>query len=782
MPKAAAPHLAIDLRAAFGSNARRGIGRYTLGLGRAINDLEVAATFLVPPEYVSTDRATEIGLPLVPTSRGIIRQLRDRGPVVFHSGSLFEMPVNAPVIPASVSRDGCAVAATLYDAIPYAEPERYQATDPMRRFYDLRAVLVRSCDRLLAISAHAATSAVDLLRLDPRRVTTIGTGVDAPFSPATDRLTDERIAHAAVGGLHRPFVVCVAGNDLRKNADALIRGFALLPIEVRQAHQLVIVGALSPELTADWRDVARSAGCADEEVLFTGDIDDEVLIALYRTARLSAFPSLNEGFGLPVAEAAACGCPTITSDRTSVPEVLDFPDSTFDPIDVQAIARSLHTGLTDDRFRDQLHTAGRRAAARWTWTAVAERAVEALLSVPTRPTSRTTQKPHIALVGPFGGSPSGIGAYNERLLPHLDALADVTCFVEKFSGEAPLGTDGRRFPAGVLGARIDPSDFDHVIYAIGNSPFHLTSVLQLVDRAPGHLWFHEAQLAELHVGVAHLLKNQPWGERHLTRLIAAEAGPEMVTQIRGKVGWEAMLDIATYHRLGVRLLRETVATAQSVIVSSEVAAMIIRDAPIDFDGSLLTLPLAFPAADRRYPTNTRPDVAVLGWLSTTKGIDRAVTLLSQLRASTNARLVFIGKANDGSIEALQLAAERAGLSDHIVVTGYLSDDDLRARLRECRAGLRLALRTDGEMSAAVTDLVALGLPTVTNLATMGRSSLGLTVIPDATDDQLIDALAPLLTDNERFDAARLDALGRADAWGFGDVAKGIIDWVEAQPR
>lgn len=240
-----------------------------------------------------------------------------------------------------------------------------------------------------------------------------------------------------------------------------------------------------------------------------------------------------------------------------------------------------------------------------------------------------------------------------------------------------------------------------------------------------------------------------------------------------------MLRIDAYHRRDIRLLRHTFANAQSVVVSSDIAASIMTCAPNNFRGPLLTLPIAFPATDRSDLRETRPDVAVLGWLSTSKGIARAVEILRRLREVTDARLVFVGKANDGAVEALHAAASQLDLHEQIVVTGYLPTDMLRDRLRGCRAGLRLATRTDGEMSAAVTDLVALGVPTVTNLATMGRSSPGLVVLPDATDDDLVAALTPLLVNDRHFSAARRDAIDRADAWGFANVAAGLAGWLQS---
>ena len=777
------PRVVVDMRASYGSNRRRGIGRYAQGFASALARTGGDATFVIP-RGADAHVLNELSADARVADRAVFLDLARGGEFVFHSGSLFEFPTSAPVIPRIVTELGMPVSATLYDAIPYAEPDRYQSTALLRRFHQLRAMALRSADHLLAISHHAARSSIELLDLDPNRVTVVGTGVDDRFSRGSNRAADATAASHGLRGLSPNYVVCVAGSDPRKNGAGLIRGFARLSFELRERYQLVIVGQLDDVLLQDWRTLASSCGCSAEQVLFAGEVEDDLLVNLYRGARLSVFASLNEGFGLPVAEAAACGCPTITSDRTSVPEVLDWPDSAFAADDPASIAACLASGLTNDRFRADLERVAARAAAKWRWERVIECAVDAWSSPSTRrfptPPSEGTTRPRIAMVGPFAGSPSGIGTYNERLLPHLDAIADLTCFVEKFQGEAPLGTDGRRFPSGALGRHIDAAEFDHVVYTIGNSPFHLTSVLDLVSDVPGHVWLHEAQLVELHVGAAHLLKNQPWGERQLRRLITSDVNSNRDPGFADRA-WDDLLDIGAYHERGIRMLGPTVAAAKSVIVNSQIAADLVQPYLATPNQPVLVLPNAFPwPAEQSGPPPSGPaEIAVLGWLSVAKGVDRIVTLLGHLRAEVDVRLVFVGRALDGSGEVLLEAAAAHGVADSIEICGYLPDHELVDRLARCRAGLRLAGRTDGEMSAAVADLVALGVPVVTNLTTMQPSSAGLVVLPNATDDQLIAALRSLLVDDAAYRAARLDAIRRAQSWGFADVARRLVDWLGA---
>ena len=785
--------IALDMRASFGSNGRRGIGRYTAGLAEGLRSIGAPTVFLAPSKSIDSDRARELGFDLLPCDPQTLCGLAASGPTIFHSCSIFEYPAATPVIPAAATSLGLPVTATLYDAIPYLEPDRYQADPGMQRFYQSRAVQLRTCDHLMAISEYSARSAVELLGLDHRRVSAVGTGIDDQFRLSPHRARSERLACEAVAGLRRPFVLAVAGNDDRKNGAGLIRGYSQLSRSVRDLYQLVIVGALDESRRQQWTETASRSGCRSDEVILAGEVNDDALCALYQTAALTVFPSLSEGFGLPVAEAAACGCPTITSDTTATPEVLDWRGSTFDPTDDAALSTALHRGLTDERFRDELVSVARAAAARWRWPAVAERFVNALanLDIPdssTRTRRIGARRRQIALVGPFGGSPSGIGAYNERLIEPLDELADVTCFVEAFWAEAPLGADGRRFPARALGRHLDPDAFDDIVYTLGNSPFHLTSATMLVPSIQGHIWLHEAQMAELHVGSVHRLKYQEWGDAHLRTEIRIDAGLATLEALTTADGRDGLFDVDRFHDLDIRLLRRVIDSATTVITSSVIASDIVRRSASRHNLPILTLPIAFPDAPvpgtGSLPTDATEgcDIAVLGWLSSRKGVERAMRILALLALTVDARIVFIGKALEGTVESLQAAAIRHGVSQRIEITGYVTPSVLQQRLSACRVGLRLADRTDGEMSAAVTEMVSFGIPTITDLATMAPSSPGLVVVPNASDAEVSELLWRLLVDDHAWHRAHLDAHARAQAWSFGDVAQHLVEWLNAHGR
>jgi glycosyltransferase involved in cell wall biosynthesis len=180
-----------------------------------------------------------------------------------------------------------------------------------------------------------------------------------------------REAALAEHGLARPFVLSTGTLEPRKNLSRLLDAWALLPEPVRAAHDLVLVGPKGWER----EEVLRRAG---EEVRVLGFVSDAHLVALYQSCRAFAYPSLYEGFGLPVLEAMSAGAPAVTSDVSSLPEVGGDAVLYADPRDTRSIAAALERALTDEAERARLAEAGPRRAAGFSWERAAGEALAAL--------------------------------------------------------------------------------------------------------------------------------------------------------------------------------------------------------------------------------------------------------------------------------------------------------------------------------------------------------------------------------------------------------------------
>ncbi|WP_447984315.1 glycosyltransferase family 4 protein [Nitrospira sp. Nam74] len=223
---------------------------------------------------------------------------------------------------------------------------------------DRRAVI----DHVVTDSVASSLDIQRLLRYPAERVTVIYPGVDLErFRPTVPS-----------GETDFPYVLAVAGADPTKNIETLIKAFARVPSFLRERHRLVLAGDFRrrPELGQ----LVKELGIGPQTV-FAGIVTDDQLIELYQHAAVFVFPSRYEGFGLPVLEAMACGCPVVSSNASSLPEVVGSAGLLRDPSDVDGFAEDITLVLSDASRRRQLRDQGISRAAQFSWERTARELV-----------------------------------------------------------------------------------------------------------------------------------------------------------------------------------------------------------------------------------------------------------------------------------------------------------------------------------------------------------------------------------------------------------------------
>jgi glycosyltransferase involved in cell wall biosynthesis len=226
---------------------------------------------------------------------------------------------------------------------------------------------LRAFDRVITVSESARREVVAHYGVDESRVRVVYNGVGEGFRPgAADAATLEKY------GIRRPYVLTVSTLKPKKNVAASVRAFArLLERHPDMPHQLVLVGYTAKGY-AEVDDAVREHGL-EGRVVQTGWTESAEIPTFYAAADLLLFPSLHEGFGLPVVEAMASGCPVAASDLCSIPEVGGDAILTFDPHDTDAIAREAERALFDDAVRARLVEAGLARAEQFRWRESARR-------------------------------------------------------------------------------------------------------------------------------------------------------------------------------------------------------------------------------------------------------------------------------------------------------------------------------------------------------------------------------------------------------------------------
>jgi len=252
---------------------------------------------------------------------------------------------------------------------------RYPQTADPRLYRYLNVAVprsVRKADHILADSRNTASDLTKLWGVPSTKISVLYSGVEPRFHPLTDLVELSRARTRY--GLPSHFILSVGTLQPRKNYERLIRAFSQLPSEMpSEAGGLKLVVAGSKGwLYQPIFDTVRELGL-EEAVLFPGFVPDEELPALYNLADLFVFPSLYEGFGLPVLEAMACGTPVVCSSTSSLPEVVGNAALLVDPLDVTGWAQAMRLALDDEELRRELVARGLAQARRFNWGRAAEK-------------------------------------------------------------------------------------------------------------------------------------------------------------------------------------------------------------------------------------------------------------------------------------------------------------------------------------------------------------------------------------------------------------------------
>ena len=427
--------------------------------------------------------------------------LADLRPDIVHLSTLFEGASNEAVVSVGRLNSTISTAATLYDLIPLFFPEAYLGDPTVKRSYMRHALSLKRADILLAISESTRREAIDVLRISPERIVTIGAGLDQGFQggePSCDAQAELRERY----GLLRPFVLYTSVFEPRKNVEGLIAAFALLPQDMRSAHQLAIAGKLREGDHNRLVALAGIHGLNPGDVVCLDHVSDDELRVLYSICSLFVFPSLHEGFGLPILEAMVCGAPVIGSNCTSIPEIIDRSDALFDPRRPEEIASRMAAVLSNADLRQSLKTWGSERAKAFTWETCARKALKAFESLhakrkaaQTAAVPVTKRRPVLAFVSPLPPAQTGIAGYSAKLLPNLASHYEVVCITDQpevtdpwITAEFPI-RDAKWFEAN--GAK-----FDRILYHFGNSSFH-EHMLALIERHPGVVVWHDFCLGGL---------------------------------------------------------------------------------------------------------------------------------------------------------------------------------------------------------------------------------------------------------------------------------------------
>jgi len=701
------------------------------------------------------------------------------GADIVHTPSVFEGfgdNASTAILPAEARN--YVESATLHDLIPLVHRQIYLADPLMEAWYERKLEDLRHADLLLSVSAFSREEGLELLGRTPASIVNMSSGVDVAFQP---RRASNEIKRKH--GIHDGMVMYAGGIDVRKNVERLIQAYAGLPEHLRNGRQLAIVCRISDYHRVLFAQIAADAGLRNDELVMTGYVSDDDLVALYSSCDVFVFPSWHEGFGLPALEAMACGAPVIASAVSSLPEVVGREDALFDPLDVDSIRKVMARALEDRAWAAELAEYGRRRASGFNWESTARTALAAFeLAVANRVADSVARRslPRLAYVSPLPPERSGISDYSAELLPALKPHYQITAITPEWkSAQVPPGIDAR----GVDWFAEHAADFDRIVYQFGNSTFH-THMFDLIGRYPGVAVLHDFFLSGI---VAHLsytgARTSMWDEYLYRSHGYAALKYKACQQETADSIWRYPANLPVVENALQVVVHSQYATALAAHWYGNEVAQHWRIVP--------QLRAAIPQAGGgvRAAARKRLGLATDAFVVCTFGMIGPSKLSSRLldawmqsdfAADPGAQLKFVG-ANQPSPYGDAMAA-RLGACGNASITGFVEDGQYLDYLLAADVAVQLRTLSRGETSRAALDCMAAGLPLIVNRnGSMAEipADCALQIADEFDDQDLVEALYALADPARRAQMSDRQRAHVENELSPGLVARRYRDVIEA---
>lgn len=703
------------------------------------------------------------------------------GPIVFDDGE--DVPRNLPFIdaflvstfflpppqqhiieyllPPLLLRDRPSIFGIVYDFIPKLFPDIYLPGQVEQRNYASCVEAMRRCAHLFAISETTRIDGVELLGLDPTRITNVYGSIDegkwasavAQGPPAPGTPQDYPFGALMCGG----YYLYVSGDDWRKNMDGLIRGHALARAQSGAGTfpPLVIACSMHPSRREHFYEIGRQAGLRrGRDLILTGELTDDDLVRLIQGALATVYPSLYEGLGLPILESYACATAAIGSDTSSVRELI-HPECMFDPRSDDDIARALLRIKDNPQLRQASIAFGNGVRERINWDnttgVVLERMADALDNRPVK--SNQAALDRTQAVGVFSALPpaeTGIARFTRDTLnnapwtSHIFAKFESVDDLITINRELANGADKPEAQRSTVALPVHAFDlmsqrvgYGKRVYVLGNSVHHLPTLAAAMrfgrDRdVDNYLYLHEANNAGLWLSYSQL-------DFGALKALFATHYPAIHNSIMAASGMDSLFQLRCY---GIRPIVHLTGIRR-IIVNSEVCRTMVLD-DLDHDPDV-AVDVAFhpfldkqPAALGRQP---RPDADIVVGHFGTVGPHKHIVLLGEV-----CRL--IAKKHSVALVLAGFDVTRSMAEHHMPVYQFHhlvdspSAQDLLRWMNTVDVAVQLRYPYFGESSGCVNQLVALDQKVIATRDSIspGLRSMVTDVAPDISAAELAEAI------------------------------------------
>lgn len=590
----------------------------------------------------------------------------------------------------------------LHDAIPCLFPKIYfQNKDEKRRYFDI-INSIKNFDAFFANSMTTKNDFVNVLNFDSSKIFVVYSSPNQFFKKhIVDASTKNSILKKY--NINGNYIISVSGDDVRKNNEALIKSYALLPETIKKQLQLVIVCSLSKETLDKLTSLIKSNKLFGRVVL-TNYVDDSTLDVLYNHATAFAFPSLYEGFGLPLIEAYNYNLPTLTSNSSSLKEIGEKASILVDPTSVDSIRLGL-LKLLDKSNWPKMIEAGNKVAAFYNWDDISKKMIDIFSNM--FPSKDVSNLKRFAVFCPLPPIKSGISDFSVGLINELSEHNFVDVFIDGYQPKVCFNSHVRILNV----SSFNYSMYDRVVYEMGCSEYH-SYMIPFILKYKGIIEMHDCYYSAL---LDYIRKNT----NSLFNVILENFG-KILTSKKEKL---TPIELKEKYWSEDYLFKILINSGDSFIVHNNYAKEKILKERI---AKIITIPLAayyklekFNKGEARKKLKLSESEWIfssLGFVTISKRpleLLKAFSMFLNTNHLANAKLFFIGSIDKSAESVFYSEVKKLRLPDNkVCITNFVDRNTYNLFLSSIDLNFNLRSIYNGESSAVLSDLSYLGIPNI----------------------------------------------------------------------
>lgn len=597
--------------------------------------------------------------------------------------------------------EGVQTIATVYDIIPYVLKEKYLTDKNTYAWYMKCIDMLRWIDNYVVISGSVKTDMINYLDFPEDKIHVIYGAADDKIYRKIEVTEEEQKKLFQKFSIEKKYIMCTGGDDERKNLEGLIRAYAMIKKQLRDEYQLVIVCKLSESAVARYTDLIHSLNI-EGRVILTNFVETEELIQLYNLATLMAFPSLYEGFGLPIVEAWMCGTPVLTSNNSSLGEIGGEGAILVDASKTESVANGIEVALSGTDL-SQLLEKGKKRLEIFNWDNVVKKTLKVIDTYKELNHEPVVEKLKIAMFTPIPPMESGISDYSVDIIRTISPYFDIDVYIDDYDAACELPENVivlnyRKFDS-------HKSDYYRVIYQVGNSLYH-KYMFGFIKKYKGIVVLHDYNMRAVLERMLLVDKNAPQEfEKELSEDLD-------VDELR-----DYMSHLNTAYLEKYEINGFVTNYADRIIVHSNYAKNRLLKRNICRNVDVIPHYAYMDAQCKQIEKGKNDEIifASFGYVHENKRVLQILRAFGRLsREYSNIRYYFVGKMFENLEESFEAIVERYDIKDKVHVTGFVTLEEFNEYLNKADVCLNLRYPYNGESSGSFMRMLGKGKCAIVN--------------------------------------------------------------------